>query len=347
MAETWAKVAAMPPKAGAKTAKGGTPAKGGKPATAGMALPPPKGGAMPLTPAPLSAGLGRSAPVPAAAPGANMMATPAAPSADSNSAAPPVSAPAATASTTAAPSQPSVTDSAATGTQPAQQSDPSGSTGQFQFFPPPPPPAPMFGTPVLTCMICGQNMKGGFQALLAHQTTSSRCRARQGLQGPCSGRSPCPHGCGRSVAHQDAWALAQHERFCTAFKSQGQSNTTDQSETQDHLLPAAARHRSASVSWPRQRWQEDDNDDNFNRRRSRWRNRGDRWEGNDDCSQWDREPRWRTNDDQESYQRWDYSDRNYSNYWSADQRWDDDRSSYWHRDSSLNDDWYARGWRDY
>ena len=58
---------------------------------------------------------------------------------------------------------------------------------------------------------------------------------------------------------------------------EGQSNTTDQSETQDHLLPAAARHRSASVSWPRQRWQEDDNDDNFNRRRSRWRNRGDRW----------------------------------------------------------------------
>ena len=50
----------------------------------------------------------------------------------------------------------------------------------------------------------------------------------------------------------------------------------------------------------------------------------------DDRSQWDREPRWRTNDDQESYQRWDYSDRNYSNYWSADQRWDDDRSSYWH-----------------
>ena len=71
MAETWAKVAAMPPKAAPETAKGGK--------HSGMALPPTKGGAMPTT------GLWRSAPVPAASPSAStqpMATAPAAPSAD-------------------------------------------------------------------------------------------------------------------------------------------------------------------------------------------------------------------------------------------------------------------------
>ena len=71
MAETWAKVAAMPPKAAPETAKGGK--------HSGMALPPTKGGSMPTT------GLWRSAPVPAASPSAStqpMATAPAAPSAD-------------------------------------------------------------------------------------------------------------------------------------------------------------------------------------------------------------------------------------------------------------------------
>eukprot|EP00435_Cladocopium_sp_Y103_P075199 s366_g55.t1 len=119
--------------------------------------------------------------------------------------------------TLAATAQPSATDSAATGAQPAQQSGPSGNTGQFSA---PEPPPRVFGTPAFTCMICGQSL------LASHQATSSRCRPRQGLQGPCSGRTQCPHGCGRTVAHQDPWALAQHERFCTALNRQARQPTT-------------------------------------------------------------------------------------------------------------------------
>lgn len=355
MADSWAKVAAMAPKSGGKAAKGGCKAK---PATAVMALPPPKafpkGGAPPAASEPVGAA-GPSGP-------ANQVMATAAAAAPSADSAPPVTTPAATAPaappvsappvSTPAATQPSAT-AAATGTQPAQQQS-------LCCFSAPPPPPMSFGSPVLTCMICGQNMKGGFHALLAHQATSSRCRARQGLQGPTSGRSPCPHGCGRTVAHQDPWALAQHERFCTALKQARQPTTgTTQAapvDMSDHLLPrvpatASVSYRSTPPSmrdWPRQRWADadtEDNNDNNNNWTTPWNRRNRTTDSRSWSSYWqDSDQRW-TNDDWQNDSEW-YWD--WGSSWESrqsDQRWDsDNRSSYWR---SNHDDWLARGWRDY
>ena len=95
--------------------------------------------------------------------------------------------------------------------------------------PPPPPPGgarrrervlpQASGAPVTVCNICGHRLKGGAAALSEHQKHSSKCRYRQGLLPGHTrgGRSLCPHGCGRTVATQDDWALQQHEWFCTAL----------------------------------------------------------------------------------------------------------------------------------
>ena len=45
---------------------------------------------------------------------------------------------------------------------------------------------------VLTCMICGQTVKSGFQALLKAPLAGA-----SNLGGSCSGHSQCPHRCGR------------------------------------------------------------------------------------------------------------------------------------------------------
>ena len=63
---------------------------------------------------------------------------------------------------------------------------------------------------VMSCLICQKIVKGGLNALKAHQSSSSRCLFAQGL-GPA--QSPCPK-CKKLLAGNDRWALQQHQQFC-------------------------------------------------------------------------------------------------------------------------------------
>ena len=234
----------------------------------------------------------------------------AAPVESSNTTAPADAAAIAPAATGAPPAQLQLGTETAGNQDPADQAAAATGTLPAQLLPLPPM---MFGTPWLTCLICGQQLRGGRSALIAHQASSSRCRQRQGLGGPFSGRVNCPHGCGRTVAHDDSWALAQHERFCTALNNRS----------------------AAAPATTEQRWRDQDHNNNDHRERGRWPGWVDyrEWEEHDD--EWTN----RGWEDRSSYwqdQRWN---RNQNQQWGADNDWDS--SNYWNRNDewSRNDDW--------
>ena len=123
----------------------------------------------------------------------------------------------------------------------SRKEGPRQSTRRPPSPPPPPPqgarrrdkaPPPASGALTTVCNICGHRLKGGAAALIEHQKYSSRCRYQQGLLPGHTGggRSPCPHGCGCTVATHDDWALQQHEWFCKAL--QGRSTGSARSYRQ-------------------------------------------------------------------------------------------------------------------
>ena len=55
---------------------------------------------------------------------------------------------------------------------------------------------------IAPCSICGTVMRGGASALRMHELTSFFSRAMR--SGGLEGSVPCPHGCGRKIAANDA-----------------------------------------------------------------------------------------------------------------------------------------------
>ena len=184
---------------------------------------------------------------------------------------------------------------------------------------------------IARCSICGTVMRGGSSALRMHELTSSRCRAMQSGGSGSEGRVPCPHGCGRKIAANDEWALAQHEAFCLKLRDQPPTAAGSPEESQrwddrpnhwhQSRRPQGQRWWGANY-WSRdQRWWGPS---------SYWQDRDQRWWGPNswqDADDWGRD-RWQ-NQDRPQDQRW-WSP---TNYWSQDegsnQRWNESNSSYW------------------
>lgn len=162
----------------------------------------------------------------------------------------------------------------------------------------------------LVCPICGHQLKGGVAALRLHQASSSRCLAAAGKA--AAGRRLCPHGCGKQIAFDDAWALAQHEQFCIAL--------ADQPPTQWQVSVRQRDQAPWPNHWPRRQspseWE--------------WENQGwsSYWENQRWPSYWERWRSWEN-------QRW-------PSYWE-NQRW----PSYWeHRPWRWDDnDWQSSHWQ--
>ena len=120
----------------------------------------------------------------------------------------------------------------------------------------------------VTCPRCGMVLKGGAAALRQHQATSSRCLATAGEEGPGSGRTPCPHGCGKMIAFGDAWALTQHESFCVAFnRQQRERERFSYPASREDRWPHSSQSWSSSWSW----------DSHQSQRPSYWHDESQRW----------------------------------------------------------------------
>ena len=103
------------------------------------------------------------------------------------------------------------------------------------------------------CPICQAILKGGAPALRMHQASSSKCwAAAAGYKG--AGRSFCPHGCGKKIASDNDWALAQHEQFCVKLNQwprQQSSSHDSQSSWPGHQNWSSSSH---DKQWADDRW---------------------------------------------------------------------------------------------
>ena len=106
------------------------------------------------------------------------------------------------------------------------------------------------------CQICGRFVRGGNEAMMLHQRTSSRCAAAQGTSGEA--RVPCAY-CGRRLAANNAWARQQHYQFCPGRQTDSDDNGSWSSRGsagwQDNSY--SRRHDSWHRSWDSDRWREE------------------------------------------------------------------------------------------
>ena len=125
---------------------------------------------------------------------------------------------------------------------------------------------------MIQCDICGQTIKGDMLALRAHQTTSSRCAATSSGQG-LAHRVRCPHGCPRTIARDDVWALPQHEMRCEALRAREANDPPSYWRSQ-----RSGSNQDQPSHWQGQRWEDrrdwHDNDAGY------WQQEGQRWTPN-------------------------------------------------------------------
>lgn len=118
------------------------------------------------------------------------------------------------------------------------------------------------------CQICGRFVRGGNEAMMLHQRTSSRCAAAQGTSGEA--RVPCAY-CGRRLAANNAWARQQHYQFCPGRQTDSDDNGSWSSRGsagwQNNSY--SRRHDSWHRSWDSDRWREE-NDSHPQSHRWHW-----------------------------------------------------------------------------
>ena len=93
-------------------------------------------------------------------------------------------------------------------------------------------------------------IKGDMLALRAHQTTSSRRAATSSGQG-LAHRVRCSHGCPRTIARDDAWALQQHEMHCEALRAREANDPPSYWRSQ-----RSGSNQDQPSHWQGQRWED-------------------------------------------------------------------------------------------